>query len=579
MANILLVDPSEVARKALQGILARGGHCLACANSASEAIALIHRNVRVDLIFTELRLPGEGGLALVRQLKAHRLLKLLPIVIYTEHGDRDTVKHALDLRVQNFLIKPFHDEDIFAEIQKADANPWRARHFEEEKSFCRLMGITPTEARAMLEKVRDAIPLLRYPIEHAASVRDHSLVAEAIMSVRDEAEVAGAWAVVETLNQISDHTSANQWGPLPADLEQLDFARDLLSHWIDPQRECPDYTPATNAADRAFALEKAAWLAAPAANTCPIITRDQLYTEIASLNGCPVVDSAAAAFQMVANGHPSCINPLMDIVARDPGLMTEMLIAANRVHPASEDFNRIEDPRLAVGQLGEFRLQEEANRLVVIEGRTFAMQPALSWASYWTFQRAVARIAQLICRDLEFYSLEATARTAGQMHDIGLLLLARLHPAGFQAILDHARINRQPLREVEKLFLGCTTPELACRFAEQFSLSRRFANVLRWIDRPAEATEDRPLVAIISLARSLCRHNEVGTCGDIMLDHPAPLEETPEWAILSEGLYPSFNLRKFELKVHGYCSQLRAEFSGHEAGTIRELIERSAAVN
>ncbi|HLP25765.1 MAG TPA: hypothetical protein VK477_08810, partial [Acidobacteriota bacterium] len=134
------------------------------------------------------------------------------------------------------------------------------------------------------------------------------------------------------------------------------------------------------------------------------------------------------------------------------------------------------------------------------------------------------------------------------------------------------RVHRQPLRAVEQLYLGGTTPQLAAAFAEQVGLSRRFKNILRWFEHPHEATEDKPLVAIISLSRELCRQNAVGTSGDPLLDHPTPLEETSEWAILREGLYPSFNFRQFEQKVHTYCQQLSAELSGHEAGTVRELI-------
>lgn len=576
MANILLVDTNEVARKAMHGILARGGHRLACAAGATDALEVIRRNVRVDLIFTELKIAGDGGLAFVRRLKADRLLRLLPVVIYTEHADRDAVKRALELRVQNFLIKPYHDEDIFAEIEKAEVNPWRARHFEEEKSFCRMMGLTPAEMHRMLDDVRTALLAARPALERDAALQDHPLVASTALPLREQAEAAGAWGVVECLNQMVEHSSAGAWSGLPTDLAQLDFAADLVAHWIDPQRDCPDFTAGSDSGPSALERERAIWLAAPGAGRCPVVTPEQLRAEVIALPGCPVIESAAASFQMMANGHPSCINPLMDIVARDPGLSTLMLIAANRAHPSSDDFNRIEDARLAVGQLGEIRLQEEARRLTLIDARTFSLEPALGWTSYWLFQRAVARIAQLICRELEFNSLEAPARTIGQMHDLGLLLLARLRPAGCQAILEHARLNRLPRRETEKLFLGCTTPELATIFAEHFGLSRRFTNVLRWWSNPATATEDRQLVAIVSLSRALCRQNEVGTSGDPLLESSVPLEETAEWAILREGLYPSFNLRKFEAKVHAACGQLRTELSGHQSGTVGELVASAA---
>lgn len=565
----------------MQGILARGGHRFAAVASIADAFAFIRRNVRVDLVFAELKLSGDGGLNFVRQLKSDRLLNALPIVIYTEHADRDSVKRAIELHVQNFLIKPYHDDDIFREIEKAASNPWRATHFEEEKSFCQLIGIAPDELHRQLGALRDTLPLARTEFERGAQLNDHKIVSTAIVPLREQAESMGAWCVVEALTQLGEHTSAGSWSVVGADLAQLDFAGELIAHWIDPQRAAPDFLgtdaqqrPAANAA---LERERQLWLAAPGEGRCPCADWNQLVREAVALAGAPVIDSAAANFQMVANGHPSCINPLMDLVARDPGLTAQMLVAANRAHPSAEEFNRIEDARLAVGQLGEVRLQEEARRLVVIDSRTFQLEPAMSWASYWTFQRAVARVAQLLCKELEFYSLEATARTAGQMHDLGTLLLARLRPAGFQAIVEHARIHRQPLRAVELLYLGGTTPQLAAVFAEQVGLSRRFKNVLNWFESPQQATEDKPLVAIISLSRALCRQNAVGTSGDPLLEQATPLEETPEWAILREGLYPSFNFRQFERKVHAYCEQLSAELSGHEAGTVRELIAASAA--
>lgn len=574
MANVLLVDPSDVARKAMQGILARGGHRFAAANGIGDALALLRRNVRVDLVFAELRLKGDGGLALVRQLKADRLLGSLPIVIYTEHPDRDSVKRAIELHVQNFLIKPYHDDDIFKEIEKAAATPWRASHFEEEKSFCRLVGITPAELGKKLDALRNAVPLLRAEVEKGAGLRDHQMVAAAVQTLREQGEAAGAWGLVDVLNQLTDHTSAGQWLAVSADLAQIEFAGELIAHWLDANRYCPDFIAAEepSRSNPALATERRAWLTAPGEGRCPVLEWSLLTREALALPGAPVIDSAAANFQMIANGHPSCINPLMDLVARDPGLTAQMLVAANRAHPSAEEFNRIEDARLAIGQLGEVRLQEEARRLVVIDSRTFSLEPALSWASYWTFQRAVARVAQLLCKELEFYSLEATARTAGQMHDLGLMLLSRLRPAGFQAVLEHARVHHQSLRAAEKLFLGGTTPQLATAFAEQFGLSRRFKNVLRWIEHPAEAREDQPLVAIISLSRHLCRQNEVGTSGDPLPESMPALEQTEEWTILREGLYPSFNFQKFEQKVHAYCEQLRAEFAGHESGTVGELI-------
>lgn len=578
MANILLVDPSEVACKAMNGILARGNHRLVTTDSGASALAIIRRNICVDLIFMELKLVGDGGLGIVRQLKEDRLLRYIPVVFYTDSADRDAVKRAIELRVQNFLIKPYHEEDIFAEIDKALVNPWRSRHFEEEKSFCRMTGITPEQLRAQLGQLANAWPPLRPTLEKAQASRDSVTVAHAVAPLREKAEAVGAWGLVECLNQLAEHVTENKWSTFPANLQQLDFGCEMIGHWIDPQRLCPDFLPAGSQVDASLTAQRQLWLSAPADNRCPMSTPEQLQKQIVALGGCPVIDTAVAGFQMIANGKPSCINPIMDLVARDPGLTTQMLVAANRMHQSAEEFNRIEDARLAVGQLGEVRIQQESRRLVTIESRIFSLEPALSWAGYWTYTRAVARIAQMLCRELEFDSFEAAARTIGQLHDLGTLLLARVQPAGFQAILEYSRIHRAPRAKVEKYFLGCTTQHLAAFFAEQYGLSRRFINVLRWLAEPSISAEDRQLAAIVSLARNLCVQNEVGTSGYPSPKNPIPLEESVEWTVLSEGLYPSFNVGTFSQRVHSYCGQLRAEFSGRVAGTIGDIANNSRGV-
>jgi CheY-like chemotaxis protein len=142
MACILLVDPSEVAQRAMKGILARGGHRVAIVGSAPEAWDFIRQHARVDLVFAELKLDGDGGLTLVQRLKPDCLLRLLPVVIHTQHGNREAVKRGLELRVQNFLLKPYLDTAVFGAIATAAANSSSARHIEEERSFCKLVGFT-----------------------------------------------------------------------------------------------------------------------------------------------------------------------------------------------------------------------------------------------------------------------------------------------------------------------------------------------------------------------------------------------------------------------------------------------------
>ena len=564
MANILLVDPSDVAQLAMRGFLQRGHHRLAVVATADEAWDFIRRVVKVDLVFSELKIGG-GGLALARWLKEDSFLKLLPFVFYTAHGDRVAVKNALELRVQNFLIKPYLEGPIYAEIAKATANPWLARHFEEEKSFCKLMGLEPKGLHAMLEELRTALTTQRAAIAQSVELQADKAVTEQFAQLSAQAEAAGAWGVVECLADLGELVVQARWSDILARLEELEFADQIIFRRLHANLEPPEFLSGDEIDAERIAADRLHWSTAPVQKRCPVVTITQLHSELASLSGCPVVDSSAAAFQMSASGGADCVGPVMDLVERDPGLAAQMLIAANHLCRQSDEISEpIDDPRLAVGRIGDLGLAAQGRSFVTVKERVMEVLPHFSWPQFWLFQYGVARLARNSCRYLEFHELESVAYTAGLLHDLGKLLLARLHPGGFHAVVEYARTECVPLGAAERKFFTCTSEELAVHFAEAHGLPRPFVNVMRWIDAPSQATEDIELVAVVSLARDFCRHNHLGSAGDPPRQHFPAIEETDEWRVLRGRVFPAFNLRKFELQMHADCHEIKQTLRGRE---------------
>ncbi|MFI5355281.1 MAG: response regulator, partial [Desulfobaccales bacterium] len=440
MACVLLVDGSEMARRAMHGILIRGGHRMAAVSTAQEAWKFVNEYVRVDLVITELKLPGGSGLAFVQRLKGDSFLKLLPVVIYAESGDREMVKVALSLKVQNILLKPYHDDAIYAEIAKAMVNPWRNRHFEEEKTFCQQMGYKPEELHEMLEKLRTQLGEDRTALGRSAEAKALGAVKDRLNILSTQAETAGAWGVVDYLSELQRLAEKEDWAGFQEKLVGGGVADWLIARHLDPSFMPEPFLSGqeVNAAHEEKA--RAIWFSAPAEGRCPVTDFPRLKLEIDALPGCPVLDSAAAGFAMNATGQPSSLNPLMDLVARDTGLAAQMLISASQLKRA-EDFDPtpLEDPRLAVGRLGEVRLVSLARNLVTLEERHLNIPPHFSWPQYWIFQMGVARVARFTCHYLELYSMELQARMAGLLHDLGKLLLVKLHPFAFQAAVTYAR--------------------------------------------------------------------------------------------------------------------------------------------
>jgi HD-like signal output (HDOD) protein len=261
---------------------------------------------------------------------------------------------------------------------------------------------------------------------------------------------------------------------------------------------------------------------------------------------------------MNCDGRAPSLNQLIDLVAKDPWLTAQVLISANQLE--RDDMTPIEDVRLAVTLCGYDRLSAMAQAMPHVEERHMRVLPA-SFAHYWMFQVAVARIADYAAHQLEFSDLAPNAYTAGLMHDFGRLLLAKLHPYSFEAITTYAKKHDLPLREAEKKFIGWTVRELGDYFARKHGLPAIYCDVIRWVSTPEESNPHASMIALVSLARHLCLANHLGFSGE-PYHTPPPLEDSAAWQILRPRAFPSFSLKKFESQTNHLCASLKTELAG-----------------
>jgi CheY-like chemotaxis protein len=562
MANILLLDPDNVAKKAMHGIVARGSHRLATVDTVREAWDFIQRNVVVDIVFVELKLRDENALALVERMRKDCFLQLVPVVVYTVSGDREAVRRATSLKVQNFLVKPYSDSLLLGEVNKALANPWRARHFEEEHSFCVMMGYTPEFLHKKLDELKTTLAASTPALLEQVKMSNVPGIVARLAELSAAAEAAGAWGIVELLANLNTMAEQGHWPSFTDTLNLTVFAGRMIEAQLNPDTIPEDFISDDERSRDREAAERARWFKAPAENRCPVVEWPQLALELDALKGCPVIDSVAASFQMCATGHPSSLSPLMDLAEKDPALCAHLLVAANLLRsPDDLDPEPIDNPRNCVSMLGELKLAAMARSLSTSEERMMNVPPC-TWTSFWTFQVGVARMARYTCQYLEFQSLESRAYAAGLMHDLGQLLLLHLHPIGFQATLDFSRRENVPLEVAQQKFFSATTREMGAHFALGHGLLPSYAQVMRWVAEPAQAPADQVLVAIVSLARDICRLNRFGWCGDLASSTPPPIAETAGWEVLSQRVFPSFNLTKFVAEANAECREIKREILG-----------------
>lgn len=108
---VLIVDDSFSIRKSVKTILEKDNYIVREAGNELGMQNIIEEYGKMtDLILMDITLNNQNGLEIVSRLKKNDRFKNIPVVMLTQHSDRDNVKTAIEIGVQGYLIKPFEPE-------------------------------------------------------------------------------------------------------------------------------------------------------------------------------------------------------------------------------------------------------------------------------------------------------------------------------------------------------------------------------------------------------------------------------------------------------------------------------------
>ena len=124
--RVLIVDDEPLARERLADLLrAVPVQIVGAVDSGDAAIAAI-RDLKPDLVFLDVQMPGRTGLEVVREIGAEHM----PPTIFVTAYDQYALK-AFELAALDYLVKPFDDERFEQAFE-------RARRLIELRDFGRL---------------------------------------------------------------------------------------------------------------------------------------------------------------------------------------------------------------------------------------------------------------------------------------------------------------------------------------------------------------------------------------------------------------------------------------------------------
>jgi len=111
-ARIWVVDDDRSVRFVLATALREAGYVVDGFENAADALSALEQRGAPDLLFTDVRMPGDSGLALLEKLKARA--PALPVVVMSAYTDVASTAGAFRGGAQEFLSKPFDLDEAVA---------------------------------------------------------------------------------------------------------------------------------------------------------------------------------------------------------------------------------------------------------------------------------------------------------------------------------------------------------------------------------------------------------------------------------------------------------------------------------
>ena len=115
MGKILIVDDDPALRLSFRKLLLKEGYEAEVAVSGEEALEMIDQPL--DLIITDVRLPGMNGLETFKKIREGK--PRLPVVVMTAFGTTEMAIEATKLGAFDYVLKPFEIPDMLSLISQA----------------------------------------------------------------------------------------------------------------------------------------------------------------------------------------------------------------------------------------------------------------------------------------------------------------------------------------------------------------------------------------------------------------------------------------------------------------------------
>lgn len=117
--TILVIDDDEFCLEMATTILKENfPYRILTAHSGMDGVDVLKKNT-VHLVLLDVMMPGWNGFKTLSVIREHILMKDIPVIMLTASADRDSILKASQLKVEDYIRKPFEPDELVSRVSKA----------------------------------------------------------------------------------------------------------------------------------------------------------------------------------------------------------------------------------------------------------------------------------------------------------------------------------------------------------------------------------------------------------------------------------------------------------------------------
>ena len=117
MSTIMLVDDSATILLSISIILTKAGYTVEKAANAELALQKFNAGVKINLLITDLNMPGMNGIELITEVRKIPAYKFVPILFLTTESQQSRKLEAKAAGASGWIVKPATADELLNTIK------------------------------------------------------------------------------------------------------------------------------------------------------------------------------------------------------------------------------------------------------------------------------------------------------------------------------------------------------------------------------------------------------------------------------------------------------------------------------